>query len=392
MIKASPASVHSQSTSTSPRVAWLLQDAGAYWQPIMSEFQRLLPETMIFSATWNGFLPGFEDSFTVKQVGAMKVLKFPGNYQGYAPCITYLSPRIISYITQYRPDVIFSTGFSVWTTLACLLKPLYGWRIVIVYDGSSPGVNESGFGLRALQRRLLAQLTDAFITNNLAGKDYLTEFLGMKADRVFARPYLMPHPKTYSQYLAAVEPEVAPLQKPVFVFAGHVIPRKGLRELLNACLILKQKGYENYTLLILGDGLEKQELEEFVQASELDQQVQWKGQVKYEKVGAYFQHSDIFVFPTREDVWGMVVVEAMLFGLPILCSKWGGAMEMVVDGENGYIFDPSDSEALANLMARFIDHPQLIQQMGDMSRQIMAEHTPDAVAQALTEVVRTVLQ
>ena len=387
-IKQADVSVQTRSV----KVAWLLQDAGAYWQPIMREFQRLFPETKVFSATWSGFLPGFENAFNVTQVGSMKVIKFPGKFKGYAPCITYLSPDIATHIIQYRPDVIFSTGFSIWTMLACLLKLWYRWRVVIVYDGSSPGVNQSGFGLRSWQRQLLTKFTDAFITNNQAGKSYLTDTLGANETKVFSRPYLMPHPDVYAQHLDTVGSDVAQLQRPIFIFAGHVIARKGLRELLNACTLLQEQGYENYTLLVLGDGPERQELEQFVQTYSLEQQVKWVGDVKYEQVGAYFKQSDVFVFPTREDVWGMVVVEAMMFGMPILCSQWGGAVEMIINGENGYVFDPHQPDTLAEAMSRFIEDPTLIQTMGEKSRQIMEEHTPESVAKSLDTVVEAVLQ
>ena len=391
MVKAAIAETNRSLTREKLKVAWLLQDAGAYWQPIMSEFQRLFPQAHVFTATWNGFLPGFDNSFNVTQVGAIKVLKLPGNFKGYAPCITYLSPSIATHIARYRPDVVFSTGFSIWTMLVCILKLWYRWQVVIVYDGSSPGVNQSGLGVRAWQRRLLIKMADAAITNNKAGKLYLIDTLGANKSSVFARPYLMPHPDVYAQHLDTVNSDISKLQKPIFIFAGHLIPRKGLRELLKACLLLKKRGHKDYTLLILGDGPERQYLETFVHSHDLKTQVEWVGEVKYEYVGAYFKHSDIFVFPTREDVWGMVLVEAMMFGLPILGSKWGGAVEMVQNDENGYIFDPHDPETLADAMERFIQNPELIQTMGAKSRQIMSEYTPDSVAESLEAVVQTIM-
>jgi glycosyltransferase involved in cell wall biosynthesis len=379
-------------TNNSPKVAWLLQGAGAYWQPIVSEFTRLFPQTTVFTADWPGFLPGFEDSFTVKQVGNIKVLSLPGQQKGYAPSFTYLSPSLVGYLLPFNPDIVFSTGFSIWTLLALLFKPWGKWRVVIVYDGSSPGVDYQGSRLRLFQRRAMARLTDAFITNNQVGQDYLTSVIGVNKKRVFDRPYLVPHPKTYSQDIEDSQQVDSPLQRPVFIFAGHLIPRKGLYELLKACSILQAQGYKNYTLLVVGDGPQRQELEFFVNSNKLENQVKWVGYVEYEQVGAYFQQADVFVFPTLEDVWGLVAVEAMMFGKPILCSKWGGAVELLVDGENGYVFDPHNPEKLAELMSQFINSPDLINRMGEKSKQIMANHTPDAVSKFLAEVVGFVMK
>jgi glycosyltransferase involved in cell wall biosynthesis len=91
------------------------------------------------------------------------------------------------------------------------------------------------------------------------------------------------------------------------------------------------------------------------------------------KFGSYFQQADIFVFPTFEDIWGMVALEAMIFGKPVVCSKWAGAVEMVSDGTNGYIFDPYNSQELASVMCRFIDEPELINSMGNQSQQLIEQ-------------------
>jgi glycosyltransferase involved in cell wall biosynthesis len=373
------------------RVAWLLQGAGAYWQPIMSNFTRLYPETIVFTADWNDFLPGFEDSFKVVQVGTMKVFSLPINPRGYNPSFTHLPLGIVRHLLRYRPQVIFTTAFSIWTILVLLLKVLLGWRVVIVYDGSSPGVDYQGSKLRMFLRRKFVKLADACITNNKAGELYLTKVLGARDEETFCRPYLVPDPLTYQPHTEISLFDSLPLIQPVFIFVGHVIPRKGLRELLQACMLLREKGYGDYTLLVVGDGVQRLELESFVDANGLKNQIRWIGHVPYEQVGAYLQKADVFIFPTLEDVWGLVAVEAMMFGKPILCSKWAGAVELVMDGENGYVFDPHEPEKLAELMRQFLEEPSLIKSMGMKSKQIMASHTPQDVANFLSQVVKCVL-
>ena len=374
------------------RVTWLMQGAGHYWQPILSEFTRLLPNSKVLTANWPGFLPGFENSFAVKQVGEIKVLSANKNAKGYAPSITFLPPTVLVPLLQSKPDVVFSVGFTIWSILALIFKLIGRWRTVIVYDGSSPGVDYQGSKLRMWVRRFIAKYTDAFITNNQAGKAYLTDIIKAEKKRVFARPYLVPHPKTYLPHTETPQLPSVNLQKPVFIFVGYLIPRKGLQELLQACVILKEQGYQDYTLLVIGNGVQSSELEAFAVTHQIENQVHWLGRVEYEHVGAYFQKADVFVFPTLEDVWGLVAVEAMMFGKPILCSKWAGAVELVNDGENGYVFEPRESEKLAELMSRFIKDPNLIKSMGEKSKQIMSDHTPEDVAKFLTEVVDFVLE
>lgn len=387
MVSTTPETSQENSIRNSCRVAWLLQGAGAYYQPLMSEFTRLFPQTTVFTADWPGFMAGFEDSFTVQQVGEMKLLATPVQPKSYGPSFAYLSPKIVGHLLQFKPDVVFTTGFSLWTILALLFKALGGWRVAIVCDGSSPSIDHRNSWLRLLLRRIMTKFTDAFITNTHTGKAYLTEVLGAGKNCVFVRPYLVPHPKTYARNLETSPLANLQLNHPIFLFVGNLIRRKGWYELLQACSMLHERGYRDYTLLVVGDGPQRPEFEDFVKTHNLENQVKCVGSVKYEQVGAYYQKADIFVFPTLEDVWGMVAVEAMMFSKPVLCSKWAGAVEVMMDGENGYIFDPNHPEELAERMSQFITNPDWINRMGEKSRQIMSNHSPEYVSKFLAGVV-----
>ena len=182
------------------------------------------------------------------------------------------------------------------------------------------------------------------------------------------------------------------MQQPVFIVVGGIIPRKGLDRLLEACAILQRQGCDDYTLLVVGDGPQREELENFTQKNDLTKCVQWAGRVDYNHLGAYFRKADVFVLPTLEDTWGLVLLEAMVLGKPILCSKWAGAAELVIDGENGYCFDPYEPAKLAELMRRFINDPDLAASMGHKSEQLMTQYTPEAAAKFLSEVTSFVLK
>jgi glycosyltransferase involved in cell wall biosynthesis len=110
------------------------------------------------------------------------------------------------------------------------------------------------------------------------------------------------------------------------------------------------------------------------------------GWVDYGSLGAYFKAADVFVFPTFEDVWGMVVPEAMVFGKPILCSNGAASCELIVEGENGYIFDPTNAKELSEKMRIFIESPDLIESMGESSRQLIYQKSPETAAKAYIEV------
>ena len=87
----------------------------------------------------------------------------------------------------------------------------------------------------------------------------------------------------------------------------------------------------------------------------------------------------------------MAVAEAMIFGKPILCSKWAGSSELVVEGENGYHFDPNQPQQLATLMGDCINAPEKVLQMGLKSQQIMENHKVEKSALFLTELAMNVI-
>jgi glycosyltransferase involved in cell wall biosynthesis len=136
---------------------------------------------------------------------------------------------------------------------------------------------------------------------------------------------------------------------------------------------------------IVGEGWQKNNLTALGIAKGLEAHLCWLGKVHYQQLGHFLRQADIFIFPTLEDVWGMAVPEAMIFGKPILCSKWAGSAELVIDGQNGYHFDPKQPQQLAKLMKDYIDAPEKITQMGIKSQQAMKKYEVKKAAQFIAE-------
>lgn len=373
------------------RIAWLLTSAFYYWHPMLSCLTRLFPNTVAFAANWQGYAPGFEDSFAVEVVGERQVVALTRSETSYGNNFTYLPLNVVSHLFRFRPEVIFSNSFGIWTLLALLLKPLGRWRVVIAYEGSSPGVDYRNSPARLALRRAMVWAADACITNSHAGKDYLLEVLKAPTHQVFCHPYEIPSSEALLESAKTIPPSLPPLKHPVFLFVGSLNRRKGIDLLLKACAELRKQGRTDYTLLVLGDGPQRSELEVFSQRQGLKNCVTWAGRVDYGDLGAYFQQADVFILPTLEDTWGMVVLEAMAMGKAILCSQFAGASELVTDGDNGYVFDPKDIQATVAVMQRFIENPDLANSMGPRSAQIMTHYTPEEAANFHARVIAQIV-
>ena len=124
---------------------------------------------------------------------------------------------------------------------------------------------------------------------------------------------------------------------------GQFIHRKGFDVLLRAAARLP----EDVTIHIVG-GHPTQEYLDLVRELGLTN-IRFDGFMKKKTLIRYYQTSDLFVLPTREDIWGLVINEAMAYGLPVITTdRCVAGLDLVENGENGYIVPVDDDEALAD--------------------------------------------
>ena len=116
------------------------------------------------------------------------------------------------------------------------------------------------------------------------------------------------------------------------------------------------------------------------------------GYVEGEPLRELYKNSDVFILPTREDCFGLVILEAMCASLPVISSKYAdGARDLVIEGENGYIVDPEDTESFAEAIERIFTEGRL-EQMGSASYKKAQEFSFEEVSKGCIEALRHVLE
>lgn len=184
------------------------------------------------------------------------------------------------------------------------------------------------------------------------------------------------------------------LPEAYFLVSTRLIKKKNLIFLLDAYSLYRaQAAHAPLDLVIVGDGPLRPVLETHLRQLGLELHVHLPGFIQYESLPAYYGLATALVMPSITDQWGLVVNEAMASGLPVLVSTGSGAaQDLVAQGTNGYMFDPSRTDELAQQMVALSDTPAArIAEMGAASRAIIEAYTPQRFASAATSLVATLL-
>jgi len=109
--------------------------------------------------------------------------------------------------------------------------------------------------------------------------------------------------------------------------------------------------------------------------------IRFAGFVDQGNLPAYYAAADVFVLPTLDDPFAMVLLEAAASGLALVASEHAGAtLDLIEDGESGLVFDPRDERALSELIARLADSPELVGELGLAAYNVARLRTPDRTA------------
>jgi phosphatidylinositol alpha-1,6-mannosyltransferase len=159
--------------------------------------------------------------------------------------------------------------------------------------------------------------------------------------------------------------------QPVVVCVSRLVPRKGQDTLLQAWPAVR-RDIGDATLLLVGDGPYRKDLERQAERLGVAKAVRFTGSVPQAELPAYFDAGDVFAMPCRTrhaglDVEGLGIVylEASATGLPVIVGDSGGAPDAVLDGETGYVVPGGDPAAVARRVTELLGNPAMAKAMGE---------------------------
>ncbi len=152
----------------------------------------------------------------------------------------------------------------------------------------------------------------------------------------------------------------------VLINVGRLVPVKGHQYFLKAAASMIHSDMKDIHCLIVGDGVLRATLEQMARDLDISDRVTFLG--NQENVTPFLMISDLFVLPSLNEGFGLVIVEAMASGLPIVAAHVGGVPEIVIDGETGRLVDPEDSDALKDGVLDLLKDRTQLEDMGNRNR------------------------
>lgn len=280
----------------------------------------------------------------------------------------------------------YSTTPALRLMLRCLMK-----RVPYLINVDGGFVNRNP--VKTVVKRFFIRRASACLAGSDSADTYLRKY-GARPAQIFRHKFTNLEEQDVRKAIPSpLEKETIrrrlglPVEATIFLAIGQFIHRKGFDILLQAWRHLDPRA----TLVIMGGGPEENLYQAIIEEHHL-KNVLIRGFGPKKTVFDHYLASDCFVLPTREDVWGLVINEAMACGLPVVTTtRCVAGLELIVPRVNGIIVDVEDREALAKAMDELATNRSLRSAMAVANLSKIADYTIDSVVQSHGEALHYVL-
>jgi len=261
------------------------------------------------------------------------------------------NPSIIMNIIKARPDVVVLSGGYNHITMQLAFIVCKCLNVPIIYRSDENQISRNNISEVARLARPIEQLmikkSSAIICPGQLSKKY-HYYSGAESNKIFIVPYTSANDDAYFHLGKRLRKDKENIKdklgfqgKKIIIYTGRLVEEKGVVVLLNALSSLNKKN-DNLLLILVGSGSKENSYKEYALKNHINN-VLFLGNIsELEKIIMYYSIADVFVLPSNIDLWGIVVNEAMLCGLPVIVSNNAGASEMIQNGLNGVIFKAGD--------------------------------------------------
>ena len=263
--------------------------------------------------------------------------------------------NLLKLLKKHKNDTIVLGGYAMTAEIiAIFFLKFFKINFILNSDG---GFITNGFFKTLLKKRLIRSASYWLSSGVNTTKTLI--YYGAKASNIFEYHFSSIRESEVlvdilnDHTIAELKDELK-LEKNVFylVFVGQLVRRKGVDVLLKSLEFVENKKIE---IIIIGSGEEEDSLKESLNFQKNSNKVHFLGKLSKDFVLKYLKVSDFFVFPSREDIWGLVLNEAIANGLPIISTcRVGSAYSLISPSKNGFIIDADNPIILAETINRLV--------------------------------------
>ncbi|MGD9891738.1 MAG: glycosyltransferase family 4 protein [Dehalococcoidia bacterium] len=253
------------------------------------------------------------------------------------------------------------------------------------FHAAREGGRSRGYALTAPLLRPWAKYLDGRIAVSTAA--------ARLASRYFPGRYeIIPNGVDVERFATPVPRPATPVgeQQPYILFVGRLEERKGLPTLIEAFALLK-RNHPTLRLVVVGDGGRRAGYEQWVKDHGLGD-VHFAGRASASDLAGYYQHAAVYCAPnTGNESFGIVLLEAMAAGCPVVATDIEGFASVITDGDDGLLVPPRNPGAMADALARVLDDPVVAQRLITNGRRCVVQYDWPAVTERVLTYYRCLL-
>jgi glycosyltransferase involved in cell wall biosynthesis len=303
---------------------------------------------------------------------------------------------LIKLVATHDCSIVYGHSYlSFW--IAILTAKLLRKPLLLTTDATYIESQYGGSWKAKIKRRLLPflynRVADLVLVPSTMSKQFICS-LGVAEDRVVITPYVVDNDYIADVAARADRKQIReewriPVDALVVLFCAKFLPRKRPQDALQAFARANAAG--SY-LVMVGDGPLRQSLCEEAVRLGIEDRVRFIGLVKYSRLPEVYAASDVLVFPSEHEPYGLPVNEAMICGVPVIVSdRVGAGYDLVTDGETGFVYQSGDVDRLTETLRSVLTDRLALKRMGEAARRRMERWSPRENSETTIEAIEAAM-
>lgn len=295
----------------------------------------------------------------------------------------HIPGNIAPVLNGINPDAVIAWEYNLAAIQSLIWCKKHDKRYISLTEGTINS-EKNLWLIQKISRKVIAKHSDAFLVSGIKAREKLIS-------------WKVPEEKIFTELLtvdtSVFKSDVYSSQsnKNIILYVGSMVKRKGVDLLISALPYIKQ----DYQLRIVGNGSEDEIriLKKLAQELKIADKIEWCGFKTGRELVSEYENATVFVLPTREDCFGLVLLEALSAGIPIVASKYADGAYDIINDINGCLVNPYNSVEIAESIEKVLCYSKSKRmEVWNESKNILSKFSFDSVAQGYEQALEYALE